>query len=481
MGLRNKDDEPDLSTDMPVEVAATKPVVVLDGRQRCRPACPLVRLGHAVIDERLSEGWTLEGLVDYYEAGVGLKPPPWSWVMSGNPVFNERRFTTIANSVPSNEVMTIEGALQKASILFGALLVGMLVMFGAYAVSTPARPAQAARGCGRDHRSIGAFILVIGLVFVRPKGTPTFAMTAYVGLEILFLSSFTYIMEFAYPGIALQAGLVTAGITGSMTMLYTSRVIRVGPRFNMVMAALVSTVMFVYVGQFLLYLVGGVTFLHPRQRPHRHRLQRRHRGGSVLHPAQRLLLHRDGRQARLPEAHGMVGCFRSADERGLDLHRGAPAHQQAPRLSSTIGDSNDAKPAGCDLRDWHAGGEARERFVATMGDALKDIGFFALTGHGISADAIGRAATIGRFFHLDDATKRTYEQADMFRQRGYTPYGVEHAKDNEPDLKEFWRTGRTLPDGHPSGPFPEISGRRPTFPTLSTTSTDSIRRWSGCR
>ena len=38
----------------------------------------------------------------------------------------------------------------------------------------------------------------------------------------------------------------------------------------------------------------------------------------------------------------------------------------------------------CDLRDWHAGGESRERFVTTMGDALKDIGFFALTGHGLS-------------------------------------------------------------------------------------------------
>jgi isopenicillin N synthase-like dioxygenase len=51
---------------------------------------------------------------------------------------------------------------------------------------------------------------------------------------------------------------------------------------------------------------------------------------------------------------------------------------------------------------------------------------------------------------LDEATKQGYERADMFRQRGYTPYGVEHAKDNpEPDLKEFWQTGRTLPEGHP--------------------------------
>ncbi|MGB1463106.1 MAG: 2-oxoglutarate and iron-dependent oxygenase domain-containing protein, partial [Candidatus Poseidoniaceae archaeon] len=64
------------------------------------------------------------------------------------------------------------------------------------------------------------------------------------------------------------------------------------------------------------------------------------------------------------------------------------------------------------MRDWHAGGEARDRFVTDMGDALKDIGFFALTGHGISAEDIDQAyATIGRFFHLDDAKKRTYERA----------------------------------------------------------------------
>ncbi|GIR08117.1 MAG: hypothetical protein CM15mP18_4460 [Methanobacteriota archaeon] len=138
----------------------------------------------------------------------------------------------------------------------------------------------------------------------------------------------------------------------------------------------------------------------------------------------------------------------------------------------------------CDLRDWHAGGEARERFVTTMGDALKDIGFFALTGHGISADAIDQAyATIGRFFHLDDATKRTYERADMFRQRGYTPYGVEHAKDNlsqtsrnsgkpaEPSLQVIL----------PRTPFLEISGRRSTFQISNITSTASIRQWSGCR
>ena len=186
--------------------------------------------------------------------------------MSGNPVLNDNRFTTIAYSAPSEGVMTVEGSLKKASILFGALLVGMLLMFTAYASMDASTPGagSALAGVAATVGGIGAFILVIGLVFVRPKGTPTFAMTAYVALEILFLSGLTYLMESVYPGIALQAGLVTAGITGMMTFLYTSRAIRVGPRFNMVMAALVGTVMFVYVGQMLLYFIAGATipFIH---------------------------------------------------------------------------------------------------------------------------------------------------------------------------------------------------------------------------
>ncbi|MBT5184350.1 MAG: isopenicillin N synthase family oxygenase, partial [Euryarchaeota archaeon] len=51
------------------------------------------------------------------------------------------------------------------------------------------------------------------------------------------------------------------------------------------------------------------------------------------------------------------------------------------------------------------------------------------------------------FFQQPQEKKNQYEQAELFRQRGYTPYGVEHAKDNPaPDLKEFWQTGRSIDD-----------------------------------
>ena len=42
----------------------------------------------------------------------------------------------------------------------------------------------------------------------------------------------------------------------------------------------------------------------------------------------------------------------------------------------------------CDLSDWRAGGERREIFVKKMGDALQDIGFFALTGHGLDVEEL---------------------------------------------------------------------------------------------
>lgn len=105
-----------------------------------------------------------------------------------------------------------------------------------------------------------------------------------------------------------------------------------------------------------------------------------------------------------------------------------------------------------DLRDWHAGGAARERFARTVGESLADIGFFALANHGVAEDLTRRAYdTARRFFHLPPEVKARYHRAGAKGQRGYTGFGTEHAKDSAaPDLKEFWQVGRTgVPDDHP--------------------------------
>lgn len=105
-----------------------------------------------------------------------------------------------------------------------------------------------------------------------------------------------------------------------------------------------------------------------------------------------------------------------------------------------------------DVRDWHAGGDARTRFTATVGAALADTGFFALAHHGIPEPLTRRAYEAARaFFHLPADVKARYHRAGARGQRGYTGFGTEHARDSQaPDLKEFWQVGRTgVPDEHP--------------------------------
>ena len=58
-----------------------------------------------------------------------------------------------------------------------------------------------------------------------------------------------------------------------------------------------------------------------------------------------------------------------------------------------------------------------------------------------------------RFFGLPPEVKMQY-RSKAGGQRGYTPFGVEQARDQSvPDLKEFWHTGREM---GPYNPWPDI-------------------------
>ena len=112
----------------------------------------------------------------------------------------------------------------------------------------------------------------------------------------------------------------------------------------------------------------------------------------------------------------------------------------------TTGDSLTRPLPIADLSDFLSGDEARiESFIQTVGDSLADIGFFALTNHGIDLSLIEDTYREAEsFFMLNESEKRLYSRPEISHQRGYTAFGVEHAKDNPaPDLKEFWQTGRS--------------------------------------
>ncbi len=105
-----------------------------------------------------------------------------------------------------------------------------------------------------------------------------------------------------------------------------------------------------------------------------------------------------------------------------------------------------------DLADFTGGDHnKREKFVADLGTAYKDIGFVAIRNHYLTDDLSARLYdVIKRFFALPDSAKQRYEIEGLAGQRGYIGKGKEHAKGrNTGDLKEFYHVGQEVLDGDP--------------------------------
>ena len=103
------------------------------------------------------------------------------------------------------------------------------------------------------------------------------------------------------------------------------------------------------------------------------------------------------------------------------------------------------------LKAYTQGDEnARKTFQDALFEGFKYFGFIILKDHGVERSLLGRAYELSaEFFSLSENEKmRGYAGADG--QRGYTPFGREHAKDSpHPDLKEFWHVGREFAPGSP--------------------------------
>ena len=87
---------------------------------------------------------------------------------------------------------------------------------------------------------------------------------------------------------------------------------------------------------------------------------------------------------------------------------------------------------------------ARAEFVRALNTAYREFGFVGITRHEIPEQLIAEAyRAIKAFFELPIETKVKYEVPGSGGARGYTRFGVEHAKDSPAvDLKEFWHVGR---------------------------------------
>ncbi len=124
-------------------------------------------------------------------------------------------------------------------------------------------------------------------------------------------------------------------------------------------------------------------------------------------------------------------------------------------LNTTIAKNQSAstlrKVPELSLNSYLLGGATdRARFIEQFFYGLKDYGFIVLKDHNVEVSLLKHAYELmHKLFDLPVETKNKYALFDHGFQRGYTPFGTEHAKNNPiSDLKEFWHIGREITKGH---------------------------------
>ena len=97
------------------------------------------------------------------------------------------------------------------------------------------------------------------------------------------------------------------------------------------------------------------------------------------------------------------------------------------------------------LNDYLTGDpDSKKKFINDLGKGFSEIGFIALKGHLLN-DTVKESLydEVKNFFNLSNEIKSKYILNGLASQRGFTPFGKEHAKGrNVGALKEFWHFGQ---------------------------------------
>jgi uncharacterized YccA/Bax inhibitor family protein len=169
---------------------------------------------------------------------------------SGNPVLPESTFTDVARGGYS-QPMTLSGVIHRSAVLL-ALVAATSAGIWSYSNSHPVviYPAIMAG-------AFGGFLVGIVTSFKRswvPLTAPLYAV-----LEGLFIGGFSLAMEQRFPGLVLQAVLLTFGVMFALLGAYQSRIIRPSQTFKSVIVGATLGIAVVYLVSMLIQLFFHAT------------------------------------------------------------------------------------------------------------------------------------------------------------------------------------------------------------------------------
>lgn len=157
---------------------------------------------------------------------------------SSNPTLGAfNRVGAMGLSYGNNDTMSIEGTINKTGIL-GAIL---LLTFGMTWYTC-----QAATSSAYIFAMPGAIIgLILALVISFKPTTAPYLSPVYAAVEGVFLGAISLFLEGMYPGIALQAALLTFSTLFVMLVAYRTKLIVVNNTFRAVIVGATMSI-FVY-------------------------------------------------------------------------------------------------------------------------------------------------------------------------------------------------------------------------------------------
>ena len=166
---------------------------------------------------------------------------------SGNPAFT-RNFTSNDSTLPISEKMTLDGAVNKTSILLALCFLGAGVGWNMPALAIPA--------------GIIGFILAMVTIFRSPAKAGSTA-PLYSLCQGVMLGAITMLAEAAYPGIAIQAIGLTFGILASLLFCYKSGIIKPTENFRLMIFSATAGIALLYLISFIMSFFGSsIGFIH---------------------------------------------------------------------------------------------------------------------------------------------------------------------------------------------------------------------------
>lgn len=181
---------------------------------------------------------------------------------SGNPALNENTFLDVASGQlvagASGDAMTLNGTVNKTGFLLLLLVASASFTWNMYTgpESLPAMMPYLWGGM------LGGLVLALITVFKKTWAPVTAPLYALV--NGLFLGAVSVWFEARFPGIVMQAVMLTLGVLASLLMAYKSGLIKATENFKLGVVAATGGIFVLYLVNFGMRLFGfeGMGFIH---------------------------------------------------------------------------------------------------------------------------------------------------------------------------------------------------------------------------